>query len=34
VIRDQGFEGVKNAYLDVLESRVDPKTAHVISLGE
>jgi hypothetical protein len=31
-IRDQGFEGVRGAYLDVLEGHVDPKTAHVISL--
>jgi Protein of unknown function (DUF2855) len=33
-IDGQGFEAVKSAYLDVLESRVDPKTAHVISLGD
>jgi hypothetical protein len=33
VIRDHGFEGVQSAYLDVLEGRVDPKTAHVVSLG-
>jgi hypothetical protein len=33
VIRDEGFEGVQSAYLDVLEGRVDPKTAHVVSLG-
>ena len=32
VIRDQGFEGLESAYLDVLEGRVDPRTAHVISL--
>ena len=31
-IHDQGFEGLQSAYLDVLESRVAPKTAHVISL--
>jgi hypothetical protein len=30
VIRGQGFDGVESAYLDVLESRVDPKTAHVL----
>ncbi|HEX4463933.1 MAG TPA: DUF2855 family protein [Solirubrobacterales bacterium] len=28
----RGFEGVKSAYLDVLEGRVGPKSAHVISL--
>jgi hypothetical protein len=28
----QGFEAVRDAYLDVLEGRVDPRTAHVISL--
>ncbi|MCW2989197.1 MAG: hypothetical protein JWM24_2135 [Solirubrobacterales bacterium] len=32
VIRDQGFEGVQRAYLDVLEGRVDPRTAHVVAL--
>jgi hypothetical protein len=32
VIHGQGFEGVRSAYLDVLEARVDPRTAHVISL--
>jgi len=32
VIRGQGFEAVQSAYLEVLEGRVDPKTAHVISL--
>jgi hypothetical protein len=32
-IRDQGFEGLRSAYLDVLEGGVDPKTAHVISLN-
>jgi hypothetical protein len=32
VVRNQGFEGVRGAYLDVLEGRVDPKQAHVISL--
>jgi Protein of unknown function (DUF2855) len=31
-IRGSGFEAVKSAYLDVLEGRVDPKTAHVLSL--
>jgi uncharacterized protein DUF2855 len=33
VIADQGFEGVRSAYLDVLEGRVEPRTAHVISLA-
>jgi Protein of unknown function (DUF2855) len=32
VNRGQGFEGVKSAYLDVLEGRVGPKSAHVIAL--
>jgi hypothetical protein len=32
VIRGQGFEAVQSAYLDVIEGRVDPKTAHVLSL--
>jgi len=32
VIRGQGFEAVQRAYLEVLEGRVDPKTAHVLSL--
>ena len=31
-IRGEGFEAVQSAYLDVLEGRVDPKTAHVLSL--
>jgi len=31
-IRGQGFEAVRLAYLDVLEGRVDPKTARVLSL--
>jgi hypothetical protein len=33
VIRGQGFEAVQSAYLDVLEGQVDPKSAHVLSLG-
>jgi hypothetical protein len=33
LIRGEGFDGVKSAYLDVLEGRVGPKTAHVISLA-
>jgi len=32
VIRGRGFEAVQSAYLNVLEGRVDPKTAHVLSL--
>jgi uncharacterized protein DUF2855 len=32
VIHGNGFDGVKSAYLDVLEGRVAPNTAHVISL--
>ncbi|MEA2439596.1 MAG: hypothetical protein QOH76_1020 [Thermoleophilaceae bacterium] len=32
VIHGDGFDAVQSAYLDVLEGRVDPKTAHVISL--
>jgi hypothetical protein len=31
-IRGAGFEGAREAYLDVLEGRVAPNTAHVISL--
>jgi hypothetical protein len=31
-IRGRGFEAVQRAYLDALEGRVDPKTAHVLSL--
>jgi len=31
-IPGQDFDGIKSAYLDVIEGRVDPKTAHVISL--
>lgn len=32
VIPGQGFEALQSAYLDVLEGRVDPRTAHVLSL--
>jgi hypothetical protein len=32
-IPGQGLEGARDAYLDVLEGRVDPRTAHVISLA-
>ncbi len=31
-IRSEGFEAVQSAYLDVLEGRVDPKRAHVLTL--
>jgi hypothetical protein len=34
VIRGHGFEAVRSAYLEVLEGRVDPKTAHVLSLSD
>jgi hypothetical protein len=33
LIRGQGFDGLESAYLDVLEGRVGPKSAHVISLS-
>jgi Protein of unknown function (DUF2855) len=32
VVRGHGFAAVQRAYLDVLEGRVDPTTAHVLSL--
>jgi hypothetical protein len=32
-IPGQGFDGLRSAYLDVLEGRVEPKSAHVISLA-
>ncbi len=32
VRRGEGFDAVQAAYLDVLEGRVDPRTAHVLSL--
>jgi hypothetical protein len=32
VVRGQGFEAVQRAYLEVLDGRVDAKTAHVLSL--
>jgi hypothetical protein len=32
-IPGEGLDGARDAYLDVLEGRVDPATAHVISLG-
>jgi len=32
VVHGEGFEAVRDAYLDVLEGRVDPRTAHVLSL--
>ena len=31
-IRGAGFDAVRDAYLDVLEGRVDPKHAHILSL--
>ncbi len=31
-IRGRGFDGLQSAYLDVLEGRVAPNTAHVVSL--
>jgi hypothetical protein len=34
VVRGEGFEAVQSAYLDVLDGRVDPKTAHVLSLHD
>jgi Protein of unknown function (DUF2855) len=33
IVPGEGFEAVRGAYLDVLEGRVDPKSAHVISLA-
>jgi hypothetical protein len=33
VVHGDGFEAVRAAYLDVLEGRVDPRTAHVLSLA-
>ena len=32
LISGQGFEAVRSAYIDVLEGRIDPKRAHVLSL--
>ena len=32
VVRGTGFEAVESVYLDVLEGRVEPRTAHVLSL--
>jgi Protein of unknown function (DUF2855) len=32
VIRGEGFEALRDAYLDVLEGRVDPRMAHVLTL--
>jgi hypothetical protein len=32
VVRGEGYDAVQSAYLDVLEGRVDPKTAHVLTL--
>jgi hypothetical protein len=33
-IRDEGFEGLREAYLDVLEGRADPRSAHVVHLRD
>jgi hypothetical protein len=33
VVRGEGFEVVRDAYLEVLEGRVEPKKAHVLSLS-
>jgi hypothetical protein len=33
-IRGDGFEAVRDAYLDVLEGRVEPRRAHVLTLGD
>jgi hypothetical protein len=33
VVREEGFEAVRDAYLDVLEGRVEPKRAHTLSLA-
>jgi Protein of unknown function (DUF2855) len=32
VVRGEGFEAVQSAYLEVLAGRVDPRTAHVLSI--
>jgi Protein of unknown function (DUF2855) len=32
VVEDRGFEGLRSAYLQVLEGEVEPRTAHVVSL--
>jgi hypothetical protein len=32
VVHGRGFDAVQSAYLDVLEGRVDPQSAHVLSL--
>jgi len=34
VNRADGFEAVRDAYLDVIEGRVDPATAHVLTVGD
>jgi hypothetical protein len=33
VIRGEGFEAVQSAYLDVLEGRAEPKSAHLLSIS-
>jgi len=32
-VRGEGLEAARDAYLDVLEGRVEPKSAHVLTLG-
>ena len=32
-IHGEGFDALKDAYLEVLEGRVEPQAGHVISLG-
>jgi hypothetical protein len=34
VVHDRGFEAVQRIYLDLLEGRVDPKTANVLSIDQ
>jgi hypothetical protein len=33
VVRGSGFDAVRDAYLDVLEGRVEPRSAHVLTLA-
>lgn len=33
VVHSRGLEGARDAYLEVIEGRVEPRVAHVISLG-
>ena len=32
VVRERGPEALRSAYLDVLDGRIDPSQAHVLSL--